>query len=326
MEVTMIIFKKAKFQIFMVLCLIIFMQNFSLSDEHKPEVRVLKGVKVVEGKWGDGPGEFGIKWDELGLPFGPYPDVAVDKEGNIYVGDDVNHRVQKFSKNGKYLLSLGGKKGEDSWIYGVLGLVVDEDGSVYVGQGKFIQIFDKNGTYRKLIPLDSVVGECPILWGIDEERNFLIDGDEGKGHLVAQNGKVIRSHDKDFMPAGDKDYYCYYDRIGRNNKFVTVKERQKSALAVKTATKVGRRRAFPMWLSPEGYFITINYGAGSSYKDEIILYINQQGETVREYIIPNAWSSILGLDGNFYDAGYLQEPNNLDYGGFWVKKYTIPPK
>lgn len=324
----MSIFRINNFRNFVILCMAICAQTFCSADEHKPEVKVLKGVKVIEGKWGDGPGEFGIEWNELGLPFGPFPATVVDKEGNIYVGDDVNHRVQKFSKDGKYLLSLGGKRGEDSWIYGILGLVADGNGNVYVGQSKFIQVFDKNSGFKKIIPLDSTI-QLAILWGQDEKGNFLIS-DEGKSHLVAQDGEVIRSHDKDFIPLGEKDYYFYYDKIEGTNKLVTVKGREKSELAVKTVTNISRRRSFPFWLSPEGYFIIIARGSGSSYKDKIILYINQQGETMREYIISykdgDRGTPILGLNGNFYRIGYKQEENNPSYGGFWVKRYTIPPE
>lgn len=303
-------------------------QTFCSADEHKPEVKVLKGVKVVEGKWGSNPGEFGIKWEDE-LPFPPLDVVAVDKEGNIYVPDDVNHRVQKFSKEGKYLLSLGGKKGKSSWIGGLLGLVVDAQGNVYVGQSKYIQVFDRNGGSKKTIPLDSTI-QLAILWGIDENGNFLIS-DEGKSHLVSSEGKILRSHKKDFIPVGEKDYYFNYCKKENNIIIIAEKGEEKNELAVKTATKTGRPRSFPLWLSSEGYIILITYGAGSSYKDYIILYLNTDGTIVQEYIIPytekgDGGCPILGLDGNLYDAGYTHEENNPSYGGFWVKKYIIPPE
>jgi DNA-binding beta-propeller fold protein YncE len=48
------------------------------------------------GRSGSGEGRFG-------KPFG----LVVDKEGNIYVADTKNNRIQKFDPSGKFLLKLG---------------------------------------------------------------------------------------------------------------------------------------------------------------------------------------------------------------------------
>ena len=48
------------------------------------------------GKAGSGEGEFNKPWG-----------IALDKDGNIYVADWKNHRVQKLSPKGKFLMSIG---------------------------------------------------------------------------------------------------------------------------------------------------------------------------------------------------------------------------
>lgn len=59
---------------------------------------------LIAGKWGSGPGEFG-----LGASMGEEGDDVIPKElvqddsGNIYVLDNWNNRIQKFNVNGKYL-------------------------------------------------------------------------------------------------------------------------------------------------------------------------------------------------------------------------------
>ena len=61
---------------------------------------------IIEGKWGTNAGEFGppytveydVKARDLSL--------AVDSKGNIYILDYINNRIQKFNKEGKYLLSI----------------------------------------------------------------------------------------------------------------------------------------------------------------------------------------------------------------------------
>jgi DNA-binding beta-propeller fold protein YncE len=74
--------------------------------------------------------------------------MAADKEGNIYVSDTLNRRVQKFDKDGNFLLEFrpeGIDKGGMTF-----GVDVDKDGNVYVVvDGEEIQKFDKDGNHIK---------------------------------------------------------------------------------------------------------------------------------------------------------------------------------
>ena len=55
---------------------------------------------LIEAKWGDGPGEFGFRiWE--GDPEFPRSFV-IDSKSNIYILDQLNNRIQKFVKNGKF--------------------------------------------------------------------------------------------------------------------------------------------------------------------------------------------------------------------------------
>jgi hypothetical protein len=60
---------------------------------------------VVRGTWGDGAGQFG-KDDEATRP-GPMS-LAVDAAGAIHLLDQVNARVQRFSRHGSAMVSLAG--------------------------------------------------------------------------------------------------------------------------------------------------------------------------------------------------------------------------
>ncbi len=76
---------------------------------------------AVLGKAGKGPGEFDS-------PKG----VAVDRDGNIYVADSRNHRVQKLDPDGRPLASIGGPGEGPGQFNEPWGVAVGADGSVYV--------------------------------------------------------------------------------------------------------------------------------------------------------------------------------------------------
>ncbi len=86
----------------------------------------------------------------LNVPVG----VAADLEGNIYVMDTNNFRVQKFDSEGNFLLMWGSKGNGDGQFGDILNpregrLAVDMQGNVYVIdlKNRRIQKFDSNGNY-----------------------------------------------------------------------------------------------------------------------------------------------------------------------------------
>ena len=70
--------------------------------------------------------------------------LALDDQGNLYVADSFNFRVQKFSAEGEYLASFGSHG--NGWGQFALpkGLDVDGHGRIYVADARFcnVQVFD----------------------------------------------------------------------------------------------------------------------------------------------------------------------------------------
>jgi sugar lactone lactonase YvrE len=109
------------------------------------KIETVDGVRVVHnvkgGLWGKTPrislelvrkiGD--IDTEDEHLAFNYPSDVAVDTDGNIYILDAGNTRIQKFGPDGKYLATIGRKgQGPGEFILPD-GLDIDRDGNLVVG-------------------------------------------------------------------------------------------------------------------------------------------------------------------------------------------------
>ena len=84
-----------------------------------------QGAPVYDGQWGgDGhePGQFD-------RPYG----LCLDKDGNSYVADFGNHRVQKFDPSGRLIYTLGKFGAQDGEFDSPVAVAVDGSGALFVG-------------------------------------------------------------------------------------------------------------------------------------------------------------------------------------------------
>jgi sugar lactone lactonase YvrE len=100
------------------------------------------------GEAGDGPGEF--EWRPANPQDGPDAGfIAADEEGNLYVSDSYNFRVQKFDSDGEFLLEWGSQgEGDGQFVPPAGGpIAVDPQGNVYVSDFAHVQLFDSDGEF-----------------------------------------------------------------------------------------------------------------------------------------------------------------------------------
>lgn len=120
-----------------------------------------KWLAIFGGK-GNGDGQF-APFNDTAVGTGP-GGIAVDKQGNVYVADTWNHRIQKFDSTGKFLAKWGefinfsdagsvNDADRNSKFFGPRGVAVGPDGNVYVTDtgNKRVAIFDSNGKFLREI-------------------------------------------------------------------------------------------------------------------------------------------------------------------------------
>ncbi len=154
--------------------------SFLTAAPEPQKIETIDGVRVVHnvkgGLWGKTPrtslelvrkiGD--IDTEDEHFAFNYPSDVAVDKEGNIYVLDASNARVQKFGPDGKYLATIGRKgQGPGEFIFPDT-ISFDKDGNlvvadsaqnrvhILIGSGKDVRsVVVKEGPLRGVRPLPS---------------------------------------------------------------------------------------------------------------------------------------------------------------------------
>jgi sugar lactone lactonase YvrE len=110
--------------------------------------------------------------------------VAVDKSGNVYVGDSGNYRVKKFDPEGRFITQWGSPGQGDGQFNTICSVKVDGSGIVYVFDTDFgkwehnrIQKFTPYGQFigrleRKTPDADTV--KLPIDLAADDKGNILV--------------------------------------------------------------------------------------------------------------------------------------------------------
>jgi len=123
-------------------------------------------------------------WNINGSPntFDRPTELALDSQGNVYVIDGGNQRIQKFDKDGNFILMWGSQgAGDGQFLFHVPpahygSIAVDKEGNVYVTDHfNRIQKFDSNGKFlMKFGETGYPDGEFYTLYGIavDEQGNI----------------------------------------------------------------------------------------------------------------------------------------------------------
>lgn len=164
------------------------------------------------------PGSFNEPW---GIAIGP--------DGSIYATDTWNHRVQKFSANGKFLKEWGifGQGETPESFYGPRGLAVDAQGRVYVTDtgNKRIVVFDSNGTFITQFGtagFDPGQFDEPV--GVAIDKNGTVYVTDTWNQRVQTFVPVEDANGLSFIPDKQWDVYGWFGQSLDNKPFIAVND------------------------------------------------------------------------------------------------------
>jgi DNA-binding beta-propeller fold protein YncE len=142
------------------------------------------------------------QWGTFGTGDGQFNRPAymtLDGSGNVYVVDQENHRIQKFTSNGTFLTRWGAFGTGDGQFMYPTGVAVDATGNVYVVDldNNRVQKFTGNGVYlTQWGGLGSGPGQFndPIDAAVDAAGNvYVTDGANGRIQKFTSNGTYLTS-------------------------------------------------------------------------------------------------------------------------------------
>ncbi len=107
--------------------------------------------------------------------------IAVDREGTVYVLDSTSSRIVRFDKNGKFLSSIGRPgQGPGEFSTSPVAIALDPKGNIIVAEMFCVDIFDKAGNFVKKLPMKSPVGDMIV----DDKGEIMVP--------ALQDGKIIQ--------------------------------------------------------------------------------------------------------------------------------------
>jgi len=210
---------KSKFVLIGFLCVLFFLFQNCTKKTHSKKwqgtIEDKEGVKVVKNPSNPIYDEISLHLkkdlsigseDDENYMFYKVFDMDVDSQGNIYVLDSGNYRIQKFDNKGQYLQTIG-KKGQGPGEFErPIRVFLDAQNNIYVNDRRKIKIFNSQGEFLNSFLLDTSVTD----FYIDGQGNILAQGrrlnrDGIKKVIIIMNsaGKTIKSIKEfpDFMPA-----------------------------------------------------------------------------------------------------------------------------
>lgn len=201
--------------------------TFYVADSRSHRILHLDSQGNILHQWGSfadginvpiGPGTFNEPWG-----------IAVGPDGSVYVTDTWNHRIQKFTADGRFIKTWGtfGQGETPESFYGPRGLAVDAKGRVYVTDtgNKRVVVFDADGNY--LTQFGSAgfqPGQFDEPVGIALDRNGYVYVADTWNQRIQVFLPVSVENTLTFIPEKQWDVYGWFGQSLENKPFIAVDE------------------------------------------------------------------------------------------------------
>ncbi len=256
--------------------------------------------------------------------------VAVDGNGNIFVGDDRN-RVQKFDSAGNFILSFGTSGSGASMFWQTTDLFIDSSGNVYVTDtfNSYIQKFDNNGNYLSTLgtsgagqlssPMQMTIDADGMIIVTDTSKGIVTFNPDGTHALTWRSrgdndGELADANGMDIDSAGN--IYVSDSTNQRIQKFSSTGEH---LLTIPTGVTTGVVRVDPagkIWVMDWYNTAIIKYDIDGTQMLTFGAYGNANGE------FENALDMDFDSAGNLYVLdGNLNRIQKFDTNGNYVSKF-----
>jgi len=235
-----------------------------VADEQNNRIQKFTADGTFVAKWGKADCTSGSANGQFNNPTG----VAVDnRNGNFYVADYLNHRIQKFTADGTFITKWGSEGTGNGQFKKPAGVAVDQDGNLYVAEyaNHRVQKFAEDGTFL------AKWGKADCASGSGEEEfngsnGVAIDGTGNVYITDRSNGRIQKLAYK-----GSQNIAAGLEK-GRSYDIFVVAEDEDSNLQsepVKVAVRMDEAPAFA-----EGYPRTANV-TGTSL--DLLIKMNKAG-------------------------------------------------
>jgi hypothetical protein len=326
-----------------ILSLILYACNISAT-----KVKRVKKEIIVKGLVGSADGEVELKPYEH--PSLVPSTIAIDSNGNIYLADPANERIQKFDKTGKFMSKIKfiidmerykNIKRYDYYPVGdyirgeiiIIDMATDKDDNLYIvsrpllkidkysPDGKFLQSIDlhqkdicwnkKKGWFNCVMNIEGLI--------IDVAGNIYL---QGEGELIKFSPIGIIEKKWGTMPPIfflDNNGNLYWSKEGIWEKYDSSGNMVGAVECEKPYFRLEKDGCYyPRFIDKNGLLYFYKSGSPST-KGLIVFKGDQQGKRYGEYIIP--YSDFHGnnirfdADGNLYILHYAKD-------GFWIEKIS----
>jgi tripartite motif-containing protein 71 len=221
--------------------------------------------------------------------------IAIDSSDNVYVADVLNHRIQKFSSDGKFLTKWGSRGTADGQFLGPSGIAIDPSGNVYVADRieNRIQKFSSDGKFLTKWGSSCQIGNPPDPHCNKKSMGALEAGD---GQFNQPQGITLDS---------SSNVYVADSMNGRIQKF-----NNSGAFLTKWDTAAGEPRGIVIDRSGKIYVSIVSRNDSISVYDNMGIFLTKWGSSC---VIKTGFGckSVLGLKTSQLGDGQFNVPTGL---------------